>query len=140
MDNDDFKIQLGSEDGISLLREAVEKIGEKDPELAIHLMEELRETLAEGSNVVLVGTDGDVSITIVHTSREALNGSDGPVIFPSTNKNKILAAISREILDIEVKKAEEIGDEKLADLYWDGFMNDLMDKVREMYKKDPRII
>lgn len=140
MSEEDFTIPLGSDDGISILREAVEKIGENDPELALHLMEELRETLVEDSNVVLVGTDGDVSITIVHTSRDALNGSDGPVIFPSTTKNKILAAVSIDFLEAEVKKAEEIGDEKLADLYWDGFMNELMDKVRELYKKNPRVI
>lgn len=136
---DDFRIPLESDKGLSILKDAFEKLEETDPELAHDLMEELRETLADGSNVVLVGTDGDVSITIVHTPREALNGSDGPVIFPSAGKNKILAAVSRELLDTEVKKAEEL-EENLADVYWDGFMNDLMNQVREMYKKDPRVI
>lgn len=139
MDDDEVKASLGSEEGISILQEAVSKLKDSNPELARHLMDELRETLAEGSNVVLVGTDGDVSITIVHTSREALNGKDGPVVFPSISKNKILAAVSRELLDDEVKKAEEL-EEDLADIYWDGFMNDLMNQVREMYKKNPRVI
>ena len=140
MDDEEFKIKLGSEEGLSMLRDAVGKLKESNPELAGHLMDELKETITEGSNVVLVGTDGDVSITIVHTPREALNGEDGPVIFPSVTRNKILAAVSREMLDQEVKKAESLEDGSLGDVYWDGFMNDLMNQVRELYKKNPRVI
>ena len=138
-EEEEFRIPLGSDKGLSILQDAFEKLKESDPALAKHLMEELRETVADGSNVVLVGTDGDVSITIVHTSREALDGKDGPVIFPTAEKFKILAAVSREMLEEEVAKAEEM-DENLADVYWDGFMNDLMNKVREMYMKNPRVI
>lgn len=126
--------------GGEILLKVITELRKIHPDLAQKILEELQETQREDSNIVLVGTDTKRSITIIHVDAAALNGEDGPVIFPTSDERFVLAAISRDFLEREVRKAESMEDERMADLYWDGLMGDLMAQISEQAQDNPQVI
>lgn len=111
-----------------------------DPELRQRVLEEMLETQREGSNIILVGTDAKRTVTIMHVDKAALNGADGPVLFPTADERFVLAAVSTEMLEKEINVAESMADENLGDMYWDGFMSDLMDRITKEAEENPQVL
>jgi len=110
-----------------------------DPELAKYMISELRSTQDPNSHIVLVGTDGDFAVTIIHVDPKVLGGEDGPVLFPTADEKTIFAAVSREMLEKRVKICEELPDD-LGDHEWEDFMEQLMAKVTQMHRENPKTI
>lgn len=114
-------------------------ISEFDPELAKHVVSELRSTQDPSSHIVLVGTDGDFAVTIIHVDRATLGGEDGPVLFPTADGKTIFAAVSRELLEEKVQICEELP-ENLGDHEWEDFMEQMMAKVTQLHRENPKTI
>lgn len=131
---------MDEEKSNDFLERAIKALKSIDPAIALKVLEEIQETQREDSNIVLVGTDAKRTITIIHVDRDALNGEDGPVLFPTSDSRFVLAAVSRNMLEDQVLKAAEMDDENLGDLYWDGFMSDLMQQIVNEHEKNPQTI
>jgi hypothetical protein len=108
-----------------------------DPELRENFLAELRALQENPENVVLLGTDGEFAVTIVHVDAAAIGGADGPVLFPTASKKTIFAAVSRELLQKKVFQLEELPEEDGNQL-WEEFMEELVAQVTSMHKKNPK--
>ena len=125
-----------------LLANALEMIHKDNPELAFQMKEELDAAARGDENILLVGTDGEYSVTIMHVDPSFLEGDQKMMLLPTSSSISILMAISRESLEEKVNICEMIeksGDFDLADQMWDDFMGELMSKAVAMHKKDPKV-
>lgn len=122
--------------------EALEELRSINPELAEKLVDELQ-IAASGveSNILLVGTDGEYTVTILHVDPAVIGDNEDLVIFPSAYEFGIVAAISREILEERVSQCEaldERGETGLAERLWEEFMDELMHDSIAKYKENPK--
>ena len=116
--------QWGSEtpESFKVLQDALAKLQEMNPELSKVIKEELDAAARGEENILLVGTDGDFSVTILHLTEDVIGSSEEMVLFPTSSSISILAAVSRESLERKVRMCEamdEDGDGALADQMWD---------------------
>lgn len=129
------------DEGLEMVRKALDEMGKIDPDIKKRVIDELLETARPGSNVLLVGTEGASTVTILHVDKSLIGGEDGPVLLPTADNKTILAAVSREFLQREVTEAESLGgEENMSDMYWDGVMQELIQKVLIMHEEDPQTI
>lgn len=145
MSDENYEYFLGSdsnEPGLNAFIELTNKlmtISKLDPELAKHVISELSSTQDPSLHIVLVGTDGDFAVTIIHVDRAALGGEDGPVLFPTADGKTIFAAVSRELIDEKFQICENLPKE-LADHEWEDIMEQMMAKVIQLHRENPKII
>lgn len=92
------------------------------------MLQELEETELQQHNVMFVATDGHYAIKAIHVPESAINNVNGPVLFPSSNPNVILAAFSKEYIQ---DQTEYIGGltPGLQDEAWVGFLELLNEKI-----------
>lgn len=122
--------------------EALEELRSINPELAEKLVDELQ-IAASGveSNILLVGTDGEYTVTILHVDPAVIGDNEDLVIFPSAYEFGIVAAISREVLEERVSQCEALdgqGEAGLAERLWEEFMDELMHDSIAKYKENPK--
>ena len=110
-----------------------------DPELRDRVLDEMRATQDSSTNIVLVGTDGECAVTIIHVDRELLGGKDGPVLFPTADKKTVLAAVSRQMLQTIVDVTDELEPSE-ADARWEELMEALVSYVMESHRQNPQLI
>lgn len=123
------------------LTQALGELYEMNQELALRMKEELDAAARGEENILLVGTNGDFTVTILHVDPEFLEGKKTEMILlPTSSSISILAAISREYLESKIRlceAADEDGEAEMADQMWDDFMGELMERAVEMHKKNP---
>ena len=105
-------------------------------------MKEELDIAARGEeNILLVGTDGDFTVTILYVDPEFTNGKKGIMLLPSSSSVSILAAVDREFIEDKIRMCEAIeqdGEKEMADELWDDFMGDLMRAAVEEHIKNPK--
>jgi hypothetical protein len=124
-----------------MLLRAMEELYDHNQELAIRMKEELDAAARGEENILLVGTDGDFTVTILYVDPEFTGGKKGIMLLPSSSSVSILAAVDREFIEDKIKMCEvieESGDGASADQMWDDFMSDLMKAAVEEHRKNPR--
>jgi len=127
--------------GFRYLQDALEKLYVENPELSQRVQEELRAAASGEENILLVGTDGEFSVTILHLDPELIGENKNFTLFPTSSSISILAGISREYLEGKIRECEEIderGDGAAADEKWDTFMHDLMQDIVHQHRENPR--
>lgn len=125
-----------------LLSNALELIYKENPELALRVKEELDAAARGDENILLVGTDGEYSVTIMHVDPSFMVGNQEMMLLPTSSSVSILLAISRDFLEDKVRMCEiieDMGDTDVADRMWDELMGDLLNKAVKMHKKDPKV-
>lgn len=123
------------------LMSAMEYLHEQNPELSTRVKEELESAARGEENILLIGTDGEFSVTILHLPQDVIGRDEEIVTFPTSSSISILAAIPRESLDAKVRMCEAIeedGSGALADEMWDDFMGELMGRAVQMHKENPK--
>lgn len=128
-------------EGFKVLMSAMEKLHDINPELSFRVKEELEAAARGEENILLVGTDGEFSVTILHLDKDVLGDKEEIVLFPTSSSVSILAAISRETIEAKVRMCEAMewdGDGAIADQMWDDYMGELMTKVVEKHRKNPQ--
>ena len=136
--SDEFK---DPPEAFEVLQDALVKLQSDNPELALRIREELNAAARGEENILLVGTDGEFSVTILHLEPELVNWKNEIVLFPTSSSVSILAAISRDYLEEKIRACESMdddGDGAAADQMWDDFMSDLMHAAVEKHRADPR--
>lgn len=129
-------------EAFEVLMDAMEKLHLENPELSVRVKEELDAAARGEENILLVGTDGEFSVTILHLDSEVIGTADEEmVLFPTSSSVSILAAVSRNSVESKVRMCEAMewdGDGALADQMWDDYMGDLMVKAVEMHRANPK--
>lgn len=89
------------------------------------------------TDLLFVGSDGERVVKCFHYPIKAL-GDDGPVIFPSSNKNIILAAFSDEFIQTRADDIQDIfADMDMANDAWNQFMQECAVEVVDTYDATP---
>jgi hypothetical protein len=127
-------------ESIVALTSAIKALKEQNPQVAANVVDEMLEATREGNNIVLVGTDGGKTVTIMHVDKSLINNQDGPVLFPTADPNRALAAVSSQMLERELVTADSMETEEMSDMYWDGLMQDLINQVLDLHKINPEVI
>jgi hypothetical protein len=124
-----------------MLMHAMEVLYSHNQELALRMKEELDAAARGEENILLVGTDGDFTVTILHVDPEFTGGKNKIILLPTSSSVSILAAVDRDFIEEKIRMCEIIedgGDGASADQIWDDFMSDLMAEVVQMHKKNPK--
>lgn len=122
---------------------AMEKVYDKNPVLAKHLSEELKSVSENTENILMVGTDGQYSVTIIYVPKSVMDKDETMMLLPSANEVSVLAAVSTEYIEKQnllCKTLEEAGLEEMADEMWERLMNNLLTKAVAMHEKNPQVI
>ena len=127
-------------ESIVALTSAIKALRDQNPQVAANIVDEMLDATREGNNIVLVGTDGGKTVTIMHVDQSLINGGDGPVLFPTADPNRALAAVSSQLLERELSIADGMETESMSDMYWDGLMQDLINQVLDMHRENPEVI
>lgn len=133
---DDLDMSITFEDSDSL--EEIMRLERVDEEIIETVMSELEETDEEYHNVLFVSTDGGRTVKGIHVPAAAIDGKDGPVLFPAANNRVVIAAFSREYIQ---KNSDRIGelDPEMREDVWAEFINDMHDLVTlELYANPPK--
>ena len=121
-----------------MLSRALEELYEINQELGIRMKEELDAAARGEENILLVGTNGDYTVTILHVDPEFVDGARDVVLLPTSSSVSILAAVSREYIEEKIRMCEAMemdGEGVMADQMWDDFMGDLMERAVALYQQ-----
>ena len=123
------------------LYEALEELGKIDPVVAKAMKDELKGVKEDGSNVLMIGTNGEVTVTIIHVPSSALNNKKGPILLPTADPVRIVAAVSREHLAewLEDKERETM-DPLIIESAWSGMLQRLYDRTLMLNDNRPHVV
>ena len=105
-------------------------------EVAAAMLEELEETEQKVHNVMFVATDGRYAIKAIHVPESSIGNVNGPVLFPCSNPNVILAAFSKEYIQSQIEYIENL-DAGLRDEAWVEFLECLNDEITLECESNP---
>lgn len=132
---EDFGSESFEMDDFETMEESLRKVRQHNPELAKSLQDEIeRAALNPDDNVLIVGTEGDYTITVFLVPEDVIGGHSGPVIVPSSDKNKILAAVSMERVQKKADQCIEMPDPLLAQAEWQRMIDWFFEKTVEEVK------
>ncbi len=132
---EDFGSESFQMDDFDSMEESLKKVREHNPELAKNLKDEIeRAALNPDEEVLIVGTEGDYTITVFLVPESVIGGLAGPVLMPSSDEKKILAAVSRERVQKKADKCLSIPDPLLAQQEWQKMVDWFFDKTVEEIK------
>jgi len=108
MAREDWKPKKLNKDSIDELRELIHnKMTNANSAIVENVLDQLKHVNPEESNVIFIFSEGDDVITAMHTPRENLDGTDGPVLTRGADEHVILAAFSRESVMEIIQKIDE---------------------------------
>lgn len=137
MSSDDFYEDLGAyefdDDGL----EETIKNSNLSPDVAAAMMESLEETKVDGPHpVIFVSTNGEHAIKAIHVPASAIDGFNGPVLFPSANPLTIIAAFSKEYVEAQIERIESL-EPGLQDDAWMVCLEKMTEAITLEYENNP---
>jgi len=123
------------------LQSALDDLGKIDVGLAKAMKDELKGVKEGDNNILMIGTNGEVTVTIIHVPASALNNKKGPILLPTTDPIRIVAAVSRESLaEWMEKKEKEIIDPLVLESAWGGMLQRLYDRTLMLNDNRPHLL
>ena len=120
------------------LHEALSELSKTNPNLAAAMKDDLKSVDEESNNILMVGTNGDVAVTIIHVPRSAIYNKRGPILLPTTDKHRVVAAVSREAIEEWMERPENQAiDPLIMDSKWEMFLQGLFEEAVAMNEKTP---
>ena len=101
------------------------------PELTKNMQAELTQALRGSENILVVGTEGERTITIVIAPR-AVVGSRGPALIPTTDKIRVVSMVSKEFVEKCALACQNMEDQDGAQEKWDQLLKFFFDKTLEL--------
>jgi hypothetical protein len=101
------------------------------PELTKNMQAELTQALRGSENILVVGTEGERTITIVIAPR-AVVGSRGPELIPTTDKIRVVSMVSKEFVEKCALRCQNMEDQDEAQEKWDQLLKFFFDKTLEL--------
>ena len=128
--DDDYIKNFNFEQSKELMDELNEFEG-ISPELTKNMQAELTQALRGSENILVVGTEGERTITIVIAPR-AVVGSRGPALIPTTDKIRVVSMVSKEFVEKCALTCQNIEDQDAAQEKWDQLLKFFFDKTLEL--------
>lgn len=101
------------------------------PELTKNMQAELTQALRGSENILVVGTEGERTITIVIAPR-AVVGSRGPELIPTTDNIRVVSMVSKEFVEKCALRCQNMEDQDEAQEKWDQLLKFFFDKTLEL--------
>ena len=101
------------------------------PELTKNMQAELTQALRGSENILVVGTEGERTITIVIAPR-AVVGRSGPALIPSADKIRVVSMVSKEFVEECALRCQNMEDQDEAQEKWDQLLKFFFDKTLEL--------
>ena len=101
------------------------------PELTKNMQAELTQALRGSENILVVGTEGERTITIIIAPR-AVIGSRGPELIPTTDKIRVVSMVSKEFVEKCALRCQNMEDQDEAQEKWDQLLKFFFDKTLEL--------
>jgi hypothetical protein len=133
VEDEDYKKIFDFEESEELLNE-LNGFKDLSPELAKNMRRELAQVMENPENVLIVGTDGDKTITIV-TAPEEVVGGHGPVLIPTLDKNRILSMVSSEFITEMAENCRDMEDQDGAQDFWSLLLENFFEKTLELSER-----
>jgi hypothetical protein len=105
------------------------------PELAKNMQAELTQALRGSESILVVGTEGERTITIILAPR-AVVGRRGPVLVPTSDKGRIVSMVSREFVEKCSVVCENMEDQDGAQEKWEKLLEFFFEKTVELADND----
>ena len=128
--DDDYIKNFNFEQSKELMDELNEFEG-ISPELTKNMQAELTQALRGSENILVVGTEGERTITIVIAPR-AVVGSRGPALIPTTDKIRVVSMVSKEFVEECALACQNMEDQDEAQEKWDQLLKFFFDKTLEL--------
>jgi hypothetical protein len=128
--DDSYSKNFNFEQGEELMDELNDFEG-ISPELARNMQAELTQALRGSDSILVVGTEGERTITIILAPR-AVVGGKGPVLVPTSDKGRILSMVSREFVEKCSVICENMEDQDGAQEKWEKLLEFFFEKTVEL--------
>jgi hypothetical protein len=128
--DDDYIKNFNFEQSQELMDELNEFEG-VSPELTKNMQAELTQALRGSENILVVGTEGERTITIIIAPR-AVIGSRGPELIPTTDKIRVVSMVSKEFVEKCALTCQNMEDQDEAQEKWDQLLKFFFDKTLEL--------
>jgi hypothetical protein len=128
--DDDYIKNFNFEQSQELMDELNEFEG-VSPELTKNMQAELTQALRGSENILVVGTEGERTITIVIAPR-AVIGSRGPELIPTTDNIRVVSMVSKEFVEKCALRCQNMEDQDEAQEKWDQLLKFFFDKTLEL--------
>ena len=128
-------LRFGFEDGENLLDELNSGDG-VSPELSRNMYDEMSIARRNPEGVLLVGTEGTMSITIILAPQSVVKGI-GPVLVPTFDPQRVVAMVSREFIEANAVDCNSSDDQELAQQNWDELLDKLFNATVDIAMHSP---
>ena len=128
-------LRYGFEDGENLLDELNSGDG-VSPELSRNMYDEMSIARRNPEGVLLVGTEGTMSITIILAPQSVVVGI-GPVLVPTFDSQRVVAMVSREFIEANAVDCNSSDDQELAQQNWDELLDKLFNATVDIALHSP---
>lgn len=131
----DNTLRFGFEDGENLLDELNSGDG-VSLELSRNMYDEMSIARRNPEGVLLVGTEGTMSITIILAPQSVVQGI-GPVLVPTFDTQRVVAMVSREFIQANAVDCNSEEDQELAQKDWDELLDKLFNATVDIALHSP---
>ena len=131
----DNTLRFGFEDGENLLDELNSGDG-VSPELSSNMYDEMSIARRNPDGVLLVGTEGTMSITIILAPQSVVQGI-GPVLVPTFDTQRVVAMVSREFIQANAVDCNSEENQELAQQDWDELLDKLFNATVDIALHSP---
>jgi hypothetical protein len=131
----DNTLRFGFEDGENLLDELNSGDG-VSLELSRNMYDEMSIARRNPEGVLLVGTEGTMSITIILAPQSVVQGI-GPVLVPIFDSQRVVAMVSREFIQANAVDCNSEEDQELAQKDWDELLDKLFNATVDIALHSP---
>jgi ATPase subunit of ABC transporter with duplicated ATPase domains len=128
-DEEEYKKTFHFEESESLMDELNNFHG-VSKELSNNMYSELNMALEGQDNVLIVGTEGTKTITILTTPEEIVGGR-GPVLIPTSDSSRIVSMVSKEFVEGMAGMCQDMEDQDEAEVIWQELLTEFFDKTIE---------
>jgi len=127
---DDYSKNFNFEQSEELMKE-LSDLGEITPELSRNMQAELNQALRDSENILVVGTEGERTVTIVTAPREIV-GKRGPVLIPTADKGRVVSMVAKEFVEKCALVCQEMEDQDGAQEKWEQLLEFFFEKTIEL--------
>lgn len=118
------------------MRGSLDRVRDHDPRLAALVADEMHRAANDpNSNVLCVGTDGELTVTIVLVPDEMIGRETGPVLIPSAEPMHVIAVVSLEVVGRKADAYLALADTDLGQAKWDAMVNWFFDRAVELWHR-----
>ena len=136
--SDQYVHTFDFEEGEELLDE-LNNVEGITPELSRNMASEIAQLMRQPEDILVVGTDGLQTITIVLAPHAVVQGT-GPVLMPTFDEDRIVAMVSREFIEAKAHICDIADDQDAAQEEWDSLLEQLFDTAVELGNQNSREI